>query len=224
MRYLHDGTAVALSRSKENLVLKRRVLSIVALFIVFMAGESHAHGQTAERKVELGFHYTSINLGVFDSKEAGGGVRLSYNINNYLSVEAEGNLFEFSIGDGPPTDDVLAAQGLVGAKAGLRNRHVGVFAKIRPGVVNFPSLRVRRRFCNLLQPCEDAGRSGNRFALDTGAVLELYPTDRIIVRLDIGDTMIRFSDDSFFKSSAPVRIDDGFRHNFQFAVGVGFRF
>ena len=201
-----------------------KVPSLVTLVVVLLGAGSEVQGQTSGRKVEFGVHYTSINLRAFDSNEAGGGVRLSYNINDYLAVEAEGNLFEFSIGDGPPTDDVLAAQGLVGAKAGLRNRHVGVFAKIRPGVVNFPSLRVRRRFCDLLQPCEDAGRSGNRFALDTGAVLELYPTDRIIVRLDIGDTMIRFNDDSFFRSSAPVRIDDGFSHSFQFTVGVGFRF
>ena len=106
----------------------------------------------------------------------------------------------------------------------MSKRRVGVFAKVRPGVANFPTLRVRRRLCNLLQPCEDAGRSGNRFALDTGAVIELYPTERIIVRLDIGDTMIRFRNDGFFESTTPMRIADGFSHNLQFGVGVGFRF
>ena len=200
-----------------------RKLFLVALPVLLVApGRCHAQAQNPERTAEAGVHFTSINLSPFNSTEGGGGVRLSYNINKNLAVEAEGNLFEFSIGD-HPTDDVLAAQGLLGIKGGWRNRHVGVFAKFRPGVVNFPSLRGPRRLCSLL-PCEGSRRSGNRFAMDAGGVLELYPTEKMILRFDIGDTMIRFSDDSFFESSTLVGIKDGFSHSFQFGVGVGFRF
>ena len=199
----------------------KHALGVLALFFVF--GGADLQAQTIEPKLEVGVHYTSIGLGAFDSREAGGGVRLSYNINDYLAVEAEGNIFEFSIGD-HPTDDVLAAQGLLGVKAGVRKGVVGVFAKVRPGVANFPMLRVNRRLCSLLLPCEGSSRSGNRFALDTGAIIEVYPTKKIIVRFDIGDTMIRFRDESFFQSSTTVGIKDGFSHNFQLGVGVGFRF
>ena len=199
----------------------KKALSVFALVLAF--GRCELQAQTADPKLEVGVHYTAIDLDVFDSRESGGGVRLSYNINKYLAVEAEGNIFDFRIGD-HPTDDFLAVQGLLGVKAGLRKRHLGVFAKVRPGVANFPMLKVHERFCSGLQPCEGSGRSGSRFALDTGAVVELYPTKKIIVRLDIGDTMIRFRDDSFFRSSALVRINDGFSHNFQWGVGVGFRF
>ena len=206
----------------RNIVSIKKALSIVAFVLVF--GRCALQAQTVQPKVEVGVHYTAINLTPLDSRrESGGGVRLSYNINDYLAVEAEGNLFEFAIGD-HPTDDVLAAQGLVGVKAGLRNRRIGVFTKVRPGVANFPQLKVNRRFCSLILPCEGAGRSGNRFTVDTGAVVELYPTEKIIVRFDIGDTMIRFKDDSLFRSSGLVRINDGFSHNFQWGVGVGFRF
>jgi hypothetical protein len=61
-------------------------------------------------------------------------------------------------------------------------------------------------------------------AVDVGAVVELYPTEKIIVRMDFGDTMIRYKDDAFFRSSTSVRINDGFSHNLQFAGGVGYRF
>ena len=148
---------------------------------------------------------------------------MSYNINKYLAIEAEGNAFEFSLGD-YPTDEWLAAQGLLGIRTGFRNRRFGLFAKVRPGVVNFPKLRVHQRFCIPLQHCEDAGKSGNRLAVDAGAVIEVYPTKNIIVRLDIGDTMIRFKDDLFFRTSSFVRINDGFSHNIQLAGSVGFRF
>jgi len=209
-------------RRRGSIVSIKKVFSVVAFVFVF--GTCELQAQTLEHKVEVGLHYSSINLTPLDSRrESGGGVRLSYNINDYLAVEAEGNIFEFAIGD-HPTDDVLAVQGLIGVKAGLRKRRVGVFAKVRPGVANFPMLKVNRRFCSLILPCEGSGRSGSRFALDTGAVLEFYPTKKIILRFDVGDTMIRFKDDSLFRSSGLVRINDGFSHNFQWGVGVGFRF
>ena len=200
----------------------RRHLSIAVPVLILCGGGSDIQAQTLDRKFEVSAVYSTINLQAFDSRESGGGVRLTYNINKYLAVEAEGNIFDFRIGD-YPTDEWLGAQGQLGIRMGLRNRWFGLFAKVRPGVVSFPRLKVHQRFCFPLQHCEDSGRSGNRLAVDAGAVVELYPARRIIVRLDIGDTMIRFKDDVAFGSSV-VRINDGFSHNAQFSGSVGFRF
>jgi hypothetical protein len=201
----------------------KNVFIFVALLLFFSAGKCVAHAQAGESKLEVSALYTSINLGAFDSRESGVGLRLSYNINNYLAVEGEGNVFEFSIGD-HPTDDFLAAQGLLGVKTGLRNKRVGVFAKLRPGVVNFPELKVRRGFCFPLGTCDRSGRSGNRLAVDAGAVVEVYPSESFVVRVDVGDTMIRFKDDMLSRFPNNVRIKDGFSHNLQLSGGVGFRF
>ena len=201
----------------------RRSLSIVVPALILCAGRSDIQAQSLERKFEASAVYSTINLHAFDSRESGGGVRLTYNINKYLAVEAEGNVFDFRIGD-YPTDEWLGAQGELGIRTGLRNRRFGLFAKIRPGVVNFPALKVHQSFCFALQHCEESGKSGNRLAVDAGAVVEVYPTRRVIVRLDIGDTMIRFKEDVFFGSSSVVRINDGFSHNPQFSGSVGFRF
>jgi hypothetical protein len=205
-------------------VLLRSALSVTGLVFVFALARCEAQAQTSKRKLEAGAQYSTINLSAFDSRESGGGLRLTYNINEYLAVEAEGNLFEFSLGDGPPTDEVLGAQLLVGAKAGWRNRRIGVFAKVRPGVSNFPKLRIPRHLCIFSVPCDGSGRSGNRFSMDTGAVVEIYPSEKIIVRFDVGDTVIRFRNDFFFKSGSVARVNDGFSHNLQLGVGVGFRF
>ena len=217
---------VALEQSEgSNLVFLRKTLSPVLLifgFLVVSPAQTKTQAQTMKRRVEAAVHYTSINLSVFDSVEAGGGVRLTYHINDHFDVEAEGNLFEFFLED-HPTDDVVGAQGLLGVRAGLQYKRIGVFAKLRPGVVNFPSLRGPRGPCSLL-PCEGSRRGGNRFAVDAGAVVEFYPAEKIILRMDIGDTMIRFSDDHFFKSSTMVRINDGFSHNLQWGASIGYRF
>jgi hypothetical protein len=200
----------------------KKVFSVVALVFVFFLGRHDIQAQTDERKFEVSALYTTIYLRAFGTTEAGVGVRFSYNVNKYLSVEAEGNAFEFSIGD-HPTDDFLAVQGLLGVKAGLRNRWLGVFAKLRPGVVNFPKLRVPRNFCFPVQSC-DRSISANRLAVDAGAVIEVYPTQKIIVRMDIGDTMIRFKDDVISGFPDPVRINDGFSHNLQLTGSVSYRF
>jgi hypothetical protein len=201
----------------------RKTFSVVAMALALYFGRCDVQAQTREKKLEFSALYTTIDLQVFDRRESGGGVRLSYNVNKYLAVEAEGNLFEFSIGD-HPTDDLLAAQGLLGIKAGLRNRWAGVFAKVRPGVANFPKLRGPRSFCFLGQSCDKSRKGGNRLAVDAGAVLELYPIENVIVRVDVGDTMIRFTGDQFSGFPDPVRIKDGFSHNAQLTASVGFRF
>jgi len=214
------GVALPLPEGRTIVPIKQSLwLLALGLFAISLP----LRAQTPSRRAEIGVHYSSINLNVFDSTEGGGGIRFSYYLTNYLAVDAEGNIFDPRIGD-YPTDDFLAAQGFVGVKAGIRRKRFGTFAKVRPGVANFPVLRVNRRFCSSLLPCETAGGSGNRFALDTGAIFEAYPTSRVVVRFDVGDTMIRYDGDSFFRSPGIVRISDGMSHNLQWGIGVGFRF
>jgi hypothetical protein len=208
---------------RSNLMNLRKVFSVTVLPLVFAVSSAALQAQTKDRKLEVSALYTTINLEAFASREAGGGVRLAYNLTNYLALEAEGNLFEFSIGD-HPTDDLLAAEGLIGVKAGWRSRRFGVFAKVRPGAVNFPRLKIHGSFCSLQPICSRAGRSGNRFAVDSGAVLEVYPTERLIVRMDVGDTMIRFHDDRLFRFPTDLIIKDGFHHNLQWSGSIGYRF
>jgi hypothetical protein len=200
----------------------KKAFTPFALAILIATGSFDARAQTGESKLEVTPLFSTINLQAFDSRESGAGVRLAYNINKHLAVEAEGTLFEFSIGD-HPTDDFLAAMGLVGIKSGYRNSQFGLFAKIRPGVANFPKLKIHRGFCIGREPCDGRGRSGNRFALDAGAVIELYPTENMIVRIDAGDSMIRFSDDIISTFPTLTRLN-GLSHNLQVSAGIGFRF
>lgn len=197
---------------------------LAAAFVLSVAaGESRA--QPGDNRMEISIHYTALNFSAVDETEVGIGTRLGFNINDYLSVEAEGNYFpKYSFGNDLLDD---RAQGVIGVKAGKRNRWVGAFAKLRAGVVSFPGLRTLRGFCGFDPDplaCERGARSGNRFSMDAGAVFEFYPTRRVIVRADVGDTMIRFNDDRLLNRRGDGVRADGISHNFQFTAGVGYRF
>jgi hypothetical protein len=176
--------------------------------------------------MEISVQYTALHFSAIDETEIGVGTRLGYNINEHLAVEAEGTYFSrYSLGNDLLDDK---AQGLIGVKAGKRTRWAGAFAKLRAGVVDFPALKVLGGSCVLDFPgsfCDRSPRGGARFSMDAGAVLEFYPTRRVIVRADVGDTMIRFKNDTLLNERGDrVRAPDGISHNFQFTAGVGFRF
>jgi len=131
----------------------------------------------------------------------GAGGRFTYNLNDYIAVDNEVNFFLPD--EGPP----YATQGLFGIKAGKRTKHVGVFAKARPGFqTNF-----------VVNDREQA-----RFALDVGGVAEVYPNRHVVLRFDAGDVIIPFGNNVVGSGLFAQRL--GTTHNFQYSLGVGIRF
>ncbi len=62
-------------------------------------------------------------------------------------------------------------------------------------------------------------RGVNFFTVDVGGVFEYYPSRRTVFRVDVGDTIIRYS------AQEPKDINPNItRHNLQTSVGFGFRF
>ena len=199
---------------------------ILLLTVITLA--SVAVAQSKKDKIEIGVQSTSLTLFhpdfPFDDTQGGIGGRVTYNFNRSIAAEAEFNFF-------PQKQFILnasgsAIQGQFGVKIGKRFEKAGLFAKVRPGFLNvdkvvsvvpgsqvpiFPDIRVERQ---------------TFFSLDFGGVLELYPSRRVVVRFDGGDTAIRhparFGQLSF---TDPVQLlrPAKFKHNFQFTAGVAFR-
>ena len=114
------------------------------------------------------------------------------------------------------------------------------FAKARPGFVRFErgDYRFGSGGCIAVFPpplaCYVPVAKTN-FAFDVGGVIEVYPSDRTIIRFDGGDTIIRFGS-RFVAASNPAipplsglnlvvfPVSAETKHNFQGTVGVGFRF
>lgn len=197
---------------------------------------SEASGSPSERKFEAGAQFSSIRLKFFSRFQAstlgfngvdvqsGAGGRLTYNFNSHIAAEVQSDFYpdeldSFANGRGGG----YMLQVLAGPKIGKRFNSFGVFGKIRPGVVSFSKTI---DFDRVRNPRFDSKRR-TYFSMDLGGVLEFYPSPRIVVRFDGGDTIIRYGDTdvpTFIQSFPVEHIPEEARHQFQFSAGIGFRF
>ena len=85
-------------------------------------------------RFELGVAMSGIHLS--DNNNFGVGARAVFNLNSFFSLEGEGNFF---LNNATPKafSGGRAVEGLFGPKIGLRTDNVGIFAKVRPGVISF---------------------------------------------------------------------------------------
>jgi hypothetical protein len=208
------------------------VLVAGALACLTVCPRANAQEQDAP-KVEIGAHFTSLELrvpgdfGTFGSTEPGIGGRIGYNVTDFFGVEAELNFFPQRSAAGG------LKQGQFGIKAGKRFRKAGLFAKARPGFVSFD------RVATVVGTDIFTGLDGSvflfdvfgtrrrtLFSTDVGGVVEFYPSRNLLVRVDAGDTIIRYrakdvrlSNDTNFRDF-PNRVI----HNFQLTTGIVYRF
>ena len=198
-------------------------------------------------RFEVGVQFTSLTLNaprtVFflspaavteTSNEPGFGGRVTYNINDSVAVEAEGNFFTTRTDISDISTGGHPFQMQFGAKVGRRYDRFGVFAKARPGFVGFSSVTE-------ITGTDVETFGGNPFffpafrqtrklyfSTDVGGVLEFYPSRRLVTRFDFGDTIIRYGERNAFFSdfitTTPVIVPAEIKHNFQFSAGLGFRF
>lgn len=189
-----------------------RLLTVLSVAFALLTPQG-ARAQSSVRKYEVGGQLSIIDLREsVEEKPPGVGGRFTYNLNDYVAVDTELNYF--STGE----VSLNRTQGLFGIKVGKRfgSPSVGVFVKARPGFMRFHGER---------QP----GLSINgttKGALDLGGVVELYPSKRFIVRIDVGDTIIFYNDETIRRLSLPGGPAQqlGTAHNLQTSIGIGFRF
>lgn len=225
---------------------KLRVCSPLVFLSLCLAAPSRAQGQDAPR-VEVGVQYSTLSLDAVDSFGTetipSFGARFTYNFNDHLAAEAEGNFAvthtRRTYAQGGRYEQLQA-----GVKAGKRWERFGLFGKARPGFLSFDDT-LRPAFTR--QPLPDGtffdfptfeSQRKTHFTADVGGVLEFYPSRRLVVRFDAGDTIIRYGARDIFGPPVVVVPSPGgpvhtpsiikapaeFGHNFQFSAGVGFRF
>jgi len=167
---------------------------------------------------------------LFPRREVGVGGRFTYNLKSYLAVEAELNFFprDFHKYTTNFTGGRLT-EGLAGVKAGFRKQMFGVFGKFRPGFESSGGAAVPR-FLNgdgpdPQNPFGFESIRSTQFAMNVGAVVELYPSPRTILRFDGGDTIVRYPGIEFTQFPQGTQIfATVYTHAPQFSLGVGFRF
>lgn len=163
--------------------------------------------------------------------EPGFGGRFGYNLNDYLALEAEGNFFPRQ--QTVPRGGGRLLQGQFGAKIGKRWERLGIFGKARPGLLSFSKVTqlvgTQQGFFGSI-PIEFGifrVKRKSYFSMDVGGVIEFYMSRRLMTRIDVGDTIVNYSEAAvggFLASRPIVRRPPETHHNFQFTAGVGFRF
>ncbi|HXS01448.1 MAG TPA: hypothetical protein VN724_12815 [Pyrinomonadaceae bacterium] len=201
----------------------------IALLLTIVAFASVAVAQSTTDKIEIAVQTTSLtlvnpDLPTFDSTHAGIGGRFTFNFNRSIAAEAELNFFpqKANFNDAGST-----VQAQFGVKAGRRFEKFGIFGKVRPGFLSIDKYTFTppqgTQGSGAIFPIERRAL----FTIDAGGVLELYPSKRMVVRFEAGDTVIRHPA-LFVQVSAtdPTLVqvrESKFNHNFQFTAGVGFR-
>ena len=230
---------------------KNQLLAVTTVTISLLLNSCVTFAQTDESKIKVSGHYTILNAPVSSGGENkqlvhGYGGRLSFSIGNSVDLEGELNYFPENIstpfGDARTRRVKPNIQGLFGVKIGKRNERIGIFGKLRPGIVRYSPLDdcQSEDFNDCRSFSEEQQRfllrtvRKTEFAFDVGAVIEGYLSNSSFVRIDIGDTYLRYGDTRFFVPFEPGSsiprpgifvIRPGFkRHNLQISIGGGIRF
>ena len=200
-------------------MLRKSLFTVAALLLLL--APSGASAQTDEHKFEVGAVFTAIGAEALDQSSKGLGARFAYNFNEHFALDTEAAFFpRRHLGNSQTGQNV---QGFAGIKAGARSKYVGVFGKARPGLMSIGDSISgfdcdQQGFFNTCRP------ERSHLALDVGVVAEVYPTSRSIIRVDAGDTIIRFrqAGRNVFQGTQVSSTDVS--HNFQFSIGFGYRF
>jgi outer membrane protein with beta-barrel domain len=211
--------------------MQTKPTTLISMMLFVLLLSSHARAQTETPKFELGVHFSALTLDDDPTNNSfcdacntftytGIGGRFTYNLNDSLALETEVNFFlrenkgmtSRLVGGRP-------VQGLFGIRAGDRFEKVGVFAKVRPGFLSFS----RTISSGLGIPFSLNFSRRTHFNVDVGGVLEFYPSRKVVVRLDVGDTIIRYGEENLEGGLIPI-VDAATSHNLQISAGVGFRF
>jgi hypothetical protein len=211
--------------------MRRIVSGFTVVVCIVIASAVTTNAQDEEHPFEVGGVYTVIQLNDFQSRIIPSGVgsntvsglggRFGYNINKHMAIDAEASFFpETHLGN---EEFGQKMQGFIGLKAGIRKHRVGIFAKARPGVMWFGEFPARGS-CSRTNFGSICGASHEKdFAMDVGGVFEFYPTDRLILRADVGDTIIKYPT-RVFQTLPPITVNAGWKNNLQVSFGVGWRF
>jgi hypothetical protein len=195
------------------------------LLLLYLAFPSLVFSQDSGERFEAGGHMTYIFMRQIGTRDAGAGTdalglggRFTYRLSRYFDLEADMILH--------PNAGVSGhrVQGLFGGKGGYRFEKVGIFAKARPGFLYFSKDPFGRAESGST-PLAPRPASSMERSFDLGGVLEYYTARGLIVRFDLGNTIINYEPRTVVVSQFQPPIDRGgfTTDNWQGGLGIGFR-
>src|SRR4029078_7653044 len=195
-------------------MIRPAVLLVVASFVVPAAA-------VAQQRFDAAAHIAVARSSEFDHIDTGVGGRFSWHPIGLIGAEAEITVYPASFPNAQGFSRTRI-EGLFGVTAGPRLPGVRPFARFRPGFLTFRGQPV---VCILIFPpplsCQLAvGRTV--LALDLGGGVELFPSSRALVRVDVGDRILKYPGPSF--RDGQTAQGSFYSHDFRVSAGAGVRF
>jgi hypothetical protein len=200
----------------------RYIWTILVLMVPDIAG-----AQDTEQRYELGGLVTYTFLREIGTRDVGVGTdsgglggRLVYRAFPLLDLETE---FNFLPGNSATSGNHL--QGFFGVKTGKRWKQGGIFLKARPGFIHF-----RRDPFGVPKPGSSIFSTERATStepdIDLGGIVEYYTARGLILRFDLGDSMIHYARRTVRTSQflPPFEAGGFTTHNWQGSFGISFRF
>jgi len=199
---------------------RQLIRGFICLVTIFSAGTTNAQEIS---RFEAGpvFAYLRIPLSppINDQNQAEIGGRFSWNVSRQIAVEGEVEASPFRTTNlTTPYQGGHLLQTFVGVKIGKRWDKFGVFGRFRPGFTSYSG--VIKEFTT---GATEFGRRTDP-AFDVGGGFEFFVSRRILLRYDLGDTVIHYNSTSVRISGQAVPAPGVVRNNFQFSTGIAFRF
>lgn len=190
-----------------------------ALALASLAGG----GAAQERRFELGLEVPVVKLSQVDETDTGLGLRLGFDLSRSVALEAAAGYFPANLGE--PAFSGSRWQALLGLKAGRRGEKAGIFATARGGVTSFSEAPAPFP-CILIYPpplnCQ-MGAGDTLATVELGGAFEYYPSSRSVLRVEVGDQMLRWPG-PVIDGEGEVRDGDFWDHDLRLSVGFGWRF
>lgn len=159
----------------------------------------------AQDLFEVNVHASVLRLPELAETPVGVGVGFSYAaLFPLISIDAELNHFPTSA-----SGNFGATQGFFGLRAGIRVRKLGLFAKLRPGFIQFEDGASQGRLTSRTQ-----------FNLDVGGGFEYDLLPHIAVRVDLAEAIIPFGNATLLAGPGVVGVPLGTQHDFEAEVGA----
>jgi hypothetical protein len=195
----------------------RRIAAIIGVLLV--AGPAPAQ----DRRGDVSLQASVRRLRAFDETEAGLGLRLSYRLSRWFAADGEVSLFPAEVGS--PAFSGSRLEGLAGLRVGPRLGRTGGYVAVRGGAVRFSEAPAPFPCILIFPPPLECAMAGGETvpSVQVSAGFEAYPSERLVVRLEAGDQLLRYPGPAFTRDRESF--DDGlWSHNFKVSASVGLRF
>jgi hypothetical protein len=175
---------------------------------------------------QLGVQFVVANSTEFDATDTGISVLATWRPgpNENMGPDVEVTFYPKDFPDAPAFSS-RRIEALFGVSGGPLLRHVRPFGKVRAGFLTFGEAAEPFACITIFPPPLQCVLAGGKTvpAIDAGGGIEIYPSDRTFVRIDVSDRALRYPH-TVLDVNGEVRDDPFFSHDLRIAIGGGVRF